>query len=228
MSTLSDIRGRVVGAVKDDAGKLANPGDYDRNIRAAIARYSRHKPDLKIVDVTGNGTQEYSLPTGWVDEFSMIISIEYPVGNVPATLLDPEDFEIYRTPAAKKIRLISATPEATETFRVAFSAPRAETTVPANDVEALVNLATSLCCEDLANAYAQTGDSTLNADVVNYRTKSGEFAARAKRLMALYKEHLGVKEDDSTPAASAVRDLDMKYPGGGERLTHPRRDRKRR
>jgi hypothetical protein len=222
MSSLSDIRGRVVGAVKDDAGKLANPDDYDRNIHGAIARYSRHRPDLDVVDVTGNGTHDYGLPTGWVDEFSMIDSIEYPSGDVPASFLDSQDYGIYRTPTADKIRLVSNEPSATETFRLTFTIPRTATTIPANDEEALVNLAASLCCEDLANAYAQTGDSTLNADVVNYRTKSTEFAARAKRLMALYKEHLGIKEGDSTSAASAVADFDEKYPGGSERLTHAR------
>ena len=51
---------------------------------------------------------------------------------------------------------------------------------------------------------------------MNYRSKSYEAAQRAKAMMKLYKEHMGIKEDDITPAASAVKDMDMKYPGGGE------------
>jgi hypothetical protein len=64
--------------------------------------------------------------------------------------------------------------------------------------------------------------------VVNYRTKSAEFSARAKRCLAIYKEHLGLKEDDVSQAAIGIADYDMKYPGGSERLTHPRWARERR
>ncbi len=63
MSVSSDIRERTIGIVKDDAAKLVNPGDYDRNINAAIYRYSKSKPDTKVIDVTGNGSHDYSLPT---------------------------------------------------------------------------------------------------------------------------------------------------------------------
>ena len=62
----------------------------------------------------------------------------------------------------------------------------------------------------------------IDADAVNYRTKSAEFAARAKRLLQLYKDHMGLKEDDTATPAAAVADHDEKYPGGFERLTHPR------
>jgi hypothetical protein len=228
MSTLADIRQKVVGLVRDDAGKLANPDDYDRNIGAALARYSRHKPALKVVDVNGNGTHDYDLPLDWVDEFSNIRSIEYPVGDVPAALLENDEHEVYQAPTAKKIRLMNESPSAAESFRVTFTILRTASTVPAGDVDAFSWLAAALCCEELANAYAQSGDSTIVADSVDYKDKSYRFASRAKRLQQLYKEHMGLKEDDSAPAASAVADLDIGYPGGGGRLTHPRRQRERR
>lgn len=224
MSELQSIIERVIGIVRDDSGKL----DYDRNINAAISIYSKHRPQLKVVDIAGNGTNDYDLPTGWSDEFSVIRSIEYPVGNIPATILDPDDYEIYQTPVAKKIRLKTVAPSASESFRVRFTVPRTDTTIPDSDIDALCNLASALCLEELANAYAQISDSTIAADSVNYRSKSQEFAQRAKRLMQLYKEHIGIKEDDITPPAVAVIDLDLGYPGGRERLTHPRWQRERR
>lgn len=222
MSDLASIRAKVTGIVSDDSGKLINPGDFDRNINAAISIYAKHRPKLKVMDVMGNGTNDYDLPTGWNDEFSIIEAIEYPIGDVPATMLDHDDYEIYQSPTAKKIRLKNATPSASESFRATFTILRTDTTIPDSDVDALCNLASALCLEELANAYAQTSDSTIAADSVNYRTKSYEFSQRAKRLMQIYKEHMGIKEDDITPPASAVVDLDMKYPGGRERLTHPR------
>lgn len=228
MSTLAEIREKVIGSVKDDSGKLVNPDDYNAKIQAAIKRYSRHRPGIKVADIVGNGTHDYALPTGWNDEFSAIKSIEYPLGDVPATMLDNDEFEIYQSPTGKKIRLLNYALAATASFRVSFTILRTDATIPDMDVDALVTLAAALCCEDLANAFIQSSDSTIGADSVNYRSKAAEAASRGKRLMQLYKEHLGIKDDDITPAASAVVDLDMKYPGGGERLTHSRWGRKRR
>lgn len=228
MTNQADIRQRIIGLVKDDAARLAVPDDYDRIISAALSRYSKHKPALKVADIVGNGSHDYDLPAGWSDEFSDIRTIEYPLGNVPASSIDSDEFELYQTPTAKKIRLINDTPSAAESFRVTFTVPRTASTVPDGDADAFTWLAASLCCEELANAYAQSGDSTMAADSVDYKDKSYRFAQRAKRLMQLYKEHLGLKDDDSVPAAAAVANLDLGYPGGGDRLTHSRRQRERR
>jgi hypothetical protein len=221
----SALLDKVISIVKDDSGKLTNPDDYSRNINAAIKIFSKHKPDTSVADVTGNGTHDYSLPTGWVDGFSIIKSIEYPVDNVPEDFLDEDDYKVYQGTSVKYIRLLTYSPSASDSFRVMFTIPRTDTTIPDNDVDALCNLAASLCLEELANAFTQTSDSTIDADSVNWRTKGYEFGQRAKRLMQLYKEHIGIKGDDVTPAASAVKDFDMKYPGGIDRLTHPRRQR---
>lgn len=228
MSKQSDIKNRVIGIVRDDSGKLIDPDDFDRIINAAINKYSKYRPALKVADVAGNGTHDYALPTGWIDEFSAIRNIEYPLGDVPESLLNGDDYAIYQSPTDKKIRLIRYSPAATESFRVTFTIPRTDATIPDNDVDALCNLAAAFCLEELANLFTQTSDPNIAADVVNYRTKSFEFTARAKRLMQLCKEHMGLKDEDITPPASAVTDLDIKYPGGGDRLTHSRYGRRRR
>lgn len=223
MSTLADIRNKVVSIVKDDGGKLTNPDDYDRIISAAMSRYSQHRPAEKVADVVGNGTHDYDLPAGWVDEFSSIRAIEFPIGNIPPELLDADSIMIYATPTGKKIRVIDYSPSASQSFRVTFTVLRTATTIPDSDVDALSWLAASLCCDEIANSYAYSGNSTIAADSVDYKSKSSEFSARAKRYEGLYKAHLGLKEIDQRPAASAVSDLDLGYPGGGDRLTHQRR-----
>lgn len=228
MSSLAEIRQKLISHVKDDAGKLTKPDDYDRNINASLGKYSKHRPDHKIVDVVGNGTHDYDLPSGWVNEFSTVKSIEFPIGDVPASFLEKDEAEVYETPTGKKLRLLNDAPSASDSFRVKFTILRTATAIPDGDIEAFTWLAASLCCEELANAYAQSGDSSIAADSVDYKDKSYRFAQRAKRLMQLYKEHLGLKEDDSVPAAVAVADLDIGYPGGGDRLTHTRRSRERR
>lgn len=228
MPTFADIRQKVVDTVKDDSGKLSNPEDFDRNIGAALNRYSAHRPYVLVADVTGNNGHDYSLPTGWSEGFSIVKAVEYPVGNVPADYIDSDEIEIYQSPAGKKLRLKADAPSVSETFRVSYTALRTYETVAASDIDAFVWLSAALCLEELATAFAQSGDSLIAADSVDYRDKTQRFASRAKRLMQLYKEQMGLKDDDITPPASATTDLDVGYPGGRDRLTHPRYLRERR
>lgn len=225
MSDLNSILDEVISIVKDDSGKLENPDDYEQGINAALMRYSRHKSLEVIDDIYGDGTIQVLLPVGWSPEFSSVLSIEYPIGDFPPTLLDEEDYIVIDRAGTVTLNFTLA---ASERVRVTYTMLRTADDIPDIDLHAFCNLAAAYCLETLANAFVQTGDSTINADVVDYRTKSSEFSARAKRLMALYKEHMGIKEDDTTPAASAVKDLSMNYPGGEDRLTHPRWARKRR
>ncbi len=242
MSTLAEIRTKVLAVVKDDSGKLelladatrlsagvvVNPDDYDRAIAESIGRYSRHRPAEAVEDIPGNGTHDVDLPGGWIDEFSTVRSVEYPVGHVPASLVENDACGIYQTPAGSRLRLVAVTPGASEAVRLTYTVMRTDSTVPAGDVDAVCNLAASLCLEWLANIFTQTGDSTIAADAVNYRSKGTEFASRARRLMQLYKEHMGLKDDDTTRPAAAIADSAQKYPGGSERLTHPEWARRRR
>jgi hypothetical protein len=228
MSVLAGLRTKVVSIVRDNSGLLVDPTDYERNIGAALTRYSKSRPAEVSADVTGDGSAQYALPTGWVEEFSAILSIEFPIGETPAAYLDPDTYELYRTPAGLKLRLLEEEPSTGASFRVTFTIPRSAITVPAQDEDAFCNLAASLCLEELANSFAHSNDPTINADSVNHRTKAQEFAARAKRHLQIYNEALGLKDGDTLPPATAVKDLDEKYPGGYERLTHHRYSRRSR
>ena len=218
----------VKAKVKDASGKLEDPADYENAIAEALNRYSKYKPLVLVVDVNGSDSRLYDVPGGWIDEFSMIASIEYPVDASQENLLDLEDYGLYRHPDGLKIRFVDAQPGTGEVFRITFTAIRTADAIPQGDLNAFTNLAASICLEILANAFLQTIDPTIDADSVNYRSKSSEAAARAKQLFKLYKDHIGIKEDDTTPPATAVADMDEKYPGGTDRLTHPRWARERR
>ncbi len=225
------IRTKVIAIVKDESGKLVNPTDYNSAIAAALTLYSKHRPDTAVKDIAGNGTHDLSLPTEWVSEYSWVISAEYPAGQIPEILLDADAYSLYEDATAVKLRIIDSAPSASETVRLTFAIPRTAATIPAGDLEAFCFLTAALCLEMLADAFVQLGDSLIAADAVNYRTKSAEAAARAKRFMQLYRDHMGIKDDDgsaSPAAAVAVADYDEKYPGGLERLTHPRWARRKR
>ncbi len=216
---------KVKRLVQDASGKLEST-DFDQILDHAIRQYSKHRPDEKVVDIVGNSTHDYDLPAGWSAEFSQISRIEYPIGGMPEELLDADEYYIYKTPTGSKLRMVSATPPATASFRVTFTIPRTDISIADNDVDAVTMLAASFCLEVLATRYVDTSDPTIAADMVNYRSKSSEAASRAKTLRGLYKEHIGMKEDDGTPPAAVVSSSELNYPGGMDRLTHPRRARR--
>jgi hypothetical protein len=224
----SSLIDNVIAMVKDSSGKLINPADFAAAISTALRTYSKHRPDQAVVDIQGNGTNDYDLPEGWVEGFSEILSVEYPLDQVPEYFLENDEYKIYQTPTGKKVRLLYEKLDASKTFRMTFSVPRTEETVLPNDIEAVADLATSVALGVLANIFLQTSDPTIGADVVNYRSKSQEATSRAKQHAADYGKHMGIKDTDVTPAASAVTSFEEDYPGGIGRLTHPRWARRKR
>ena len=194
----------TIAKVKDDSGKLEAPGDYTANIAEALKRYSKDRPRLVCADLAGNAGNDLTLPDNWSEGLSSIISIEYPIGDVPETLLDSRDWELYQTPTVKRLRLLYEKPAVGASVRMLYSIMHDEASVPAADLEAVANLAASLCCRQLAAAFGQTGDSLIQADVVNYRSKTDEFRRLAESLEGLYKAHLGIKANDTTSAAMAT------------------------
>lgn len=207
----------VKGKVKDDSGRLTDDDDYLPAIAAALERYSGHRPLRAIADLAGNGTADLALPDDWEAEFSRALLVEYPVGLVPESLVPSGEWSLYRTPEAECLRLIRAKPEIGETVRLTYTLPRAEASVAKGDLDAVADLAASICSATLAALFAQTSDPTISADSVNHRSKSAEFSALAKRQRQLYLDHFGIS-DDGGPAAAWT----TAAPAQGDRirLTH--------
>jgi hypothetical protein len=205
-------------------------------IGQAVKTYSKHRPRICTEDEAGTGAFDYavSLLAEWSDGFSAIQQVEYPVDDASESTetLDEDDWRIYTKPAGDYLRFLANVPVAGESFRVTYKALHicddTQCTVKAIDEEAVQSLAAACYCEMLAAYFAQNQDSTIKADSVEHTSKTRDFSARAKAFRKIYQEHLGFKDNDSVSAAAAVSDLDLKYPGGGERLTHPRSGRKTR
>lgn len=205
--------------VKDTSGKLDDPTDFENNIAAAIYKYSEDRPRLVCSDIPGEDGPDIALPADWAAGLSSISAIEYPIGTVPESLLDSRDWRFYRTPTDTFIRFAAVSPASSAEVRLLYNALHTELTIPASDLDAVADLAAAKCFLQLAAAFGQTGDPTIAADSVNYRTKTGEFTALAKKSESLYKNHLGIKEGDTTGAAMATAPPpDSRRP----RLTHGR------
>jgi hypothetical protein len=196
-----DFVTEVMGKVKDSAHQLDDPADFESGIGEALKRYSNDRARILVADIPGAGTHDYPLPAGWNDGFSTVDSVEYPAGQVPECILDPRDYRLYQDPEGLKLRILSTTPGEGTTIRLSFTALHSMVTVPEVDQDAVVNLAASFCLRRLAALFLQTGEPMINADVVNYRSKGDEATRRANDLEKQYKNYLGLKDGDTTPAA---------------------------
>jgi hypothetical protein len=223
MKTIPEIQELVAGQIQDTAAKLSTD-DLRTAIEEALGgRYSKDRPLRVIADLTGDGAQfEWDTATiaDWEKGFSRIAGIEYPQGQRPPAMLANDDWELYETPTGRSLRFRFALAGG-QVARVSFTAPHAldASSMPDADFYAVGALGASLAARKLAAVYAQIGDSSLSADTVNYRTKSQEYMALAKRLEQDYANLLGTDPERSAPAASRTAAWTGETAGGG-RLTH--------
>lgn len=201
MATLIDM---IRPKIKDGSGKITDPDDLILAATEALNRYSKARPLEVVVDIAGAGTYDVALPIDWNDGFSEIRQIEYPAGRIPANIIDRRDYSVYAAPTGKVLRILIAQPGADELVRQTYTIPHSEDTAPACDLEAIANLAASICLRQLAAAFGQSSDSTIQADTVNYHSKADEFRRLADSFEKLYKTHLGIKDNDTVAAASVV------------------------
>lgn len=201
-------------------------------IDMAIKKYSKDKPKIRVQDITGDSGFEYAVSalTYWADDFSVIKTIEYPVDDddeTPDILLD-EEWMVYEKTTGKVIRFLEDEPNTDESFRVTYTALHvcsdSTCTISSIDENAVQALAASFCCEMLAVKYTPIGDSTIDADSVDHKSKASEYARRAKGLKQIYLEHMGIKEGQSPPV-SINYDWDINPSWGTDRATHPRKHR---
>ncbi len=232
MSTLSDytaaIEDMVPGSHPVEAADLE-----DLKVKAvakAMNGHAKHKPVLVVEDIAGNGGFDYALAdlAAWVQEFSQIRQVEYPVDDSDENpnVLDAADWTIYAKPSGKVLRFLNSKPSAAESIRITYTGRHSCTaiscTVAAGDEEAVQSLAASSYCQFLAAAYAQDQDSTIAADTVNQAPRHNAFLKLAKEYRQQYDEHMGITAG-KPKAAVAIADQDVNYPGGMDRLTHPGR-----
>ena len=221
--TIPEFQELAAGHLQDGALKLS-PAEIVRAIEEAIAgRYSKDRPQKRVADLAGDGaTFEWSVAgiTGWEEGFSRVVEIEYPQGERSPIYLEGGEWLLYAAPTGRFLRFAFA-PGAGKTARVRFTAPHAAdaSTVPDSDFYAVGALAASLAARRLAAIHAQTGDSTIAADTVNYRSKAQEYMTLARHLEKEYENLLGTDPERSSPASSRTAAWQGKT-AGGERLTH--------
>lgn len=234
---IQDFVDEIPNVFSDDADRLGGTTGavYPALVaRAILERYSQDAPLEIVSDVEGNGTDLLDLPvapgTGeqpvFEPNFSVIESIEYPIGQQPPQFVLDSDLRVYRTPTGYQILINFDAPPVGQSLRVMWTARHLAngSTVPDKDFYAVVDFAASLAAEKLASFYVGTGDSTLQADVVQYRSKSAEMLKVAAALRKRYFNHMGIEEgagagDEQKPAI-AMGNQFLEQNSGVDRLVH--------
>jgi hypothetical protein len=200
-------------------------------ISKAVKRYSLDRPVELAEDESGDGGYDYPLTllASWIEGFSAIKKIEYPITADlydNANILTDDAWMIYRKPAGKVIRFLEDQPKTTETMRITYTTLHqcddTQCTVPDADAEAVQILAAAGFCDMLATYFAQDQDSTIKADSVDHKSKSADYAARAKVYRQQYFNHLGIQEGQVVPAGT-TRAVQPRPSWRSDQLTHPRK-----
>lgn len=225
MPGIIDFQNKMNALLQDDNNILTQP-EKDIAIQMAVKYYSRLRAAEKVADIAGTGVYDYTLPTDWVDGASTVKQVEYPAGEQQPVYLYLEDITLYRTAAALKLRFLKISPAAGKTIRLTYTGLHTVTagsaSIPISDEDAVSALAAAYACEALSTHYAKTTEPTLQADVVDHRSKSQEFAGRAKRLRQIFLSSLGIREENEVAPASGTRDWFTDSSWGEDRLLHPR------
>lgn len=220
---LSDYQTLVDDLVRDDAGKIGT-SQRDAAIATAVIRYSDDRPRRTVADVIGAG-QMLDVPAGWVRDFSVIESIEYPVGKIPPRRIAADRHCIYESPDGPQIQLLDAL-AAASALRVCYTVRHlvgdTDDTIPLSHREAVANYAAAILCDQLSALYANESDSTIQADSVQQGSKSAAYRSKARDYRKAYQDALGVQEKTSVPAGVVVQ-LNGTDSFGGPRLQHPPR-----
>jgi len=229
---IAEIDSRLL-ALEDEADAT----DKERAAKSALTTYSKDKPDVRTNDITGDGGFSFTVNStnlpGFVLFSSQIRGIEYPYDSTQAepNWIESENWKILPSGTTHVLRMLNGIePTSSEMVRVHYSQPYVfagdpdQVTMPDIDFYAVCDLATSYTLEGIANKLTALGQSTIEADTVNYRTKSTEARANAKTFFKRYADHMGIDEKGGKARAVAVvTDVDAEYSFQSDFLTHPRR-----
>lgn len=217
--SLAAIQQLVSNLVRDDNAKVSNI-QRDEAIELALQQYSTDRPRATVEDLTSLGGKVLALPAGWQADFSAIRSLEYPIGNVPPTYIDTDDFSLYQEPDEEVIHLVdglAAGAEVRSTYTTRHILTALADTIPDKEREPFACLAASVLCDQLAAFYSNRSDSTIQADTVDYQSQAREYRAQAKTYYAKYLNKLGLQEKRSVSSGEVVQ-LKRDNSFGGPRM----------
>jgi hypothetical protein len=192
-----------------------------------VSRYSADAPRVRVEDVTSvAGGQRLPVPSGWIDGWSEVRALEYPIGQIPSSLIGLDAVSVYDTPDGPElVLLISLLPS--DQVRVSYTEFHALTTLastlPTRHERAVACLAASDLCGQLSAHYATEGAPTLAADTADHIGKTERYRSRARDLAAEYSNVVGAARSDRQKPAMASAVIESRDSLGRRTLFHPPR-----
>ncbi len=232
--TLDDVRADVNMELQDDK-PFFQADEVDLAIQLALRRVNRDKPLRDVVEVSGDGTQDYAVPTNYVKGFSQIKDIEFPSGEIPPLFIEQDDsWREYEDPTAtprSRILFLDRTPTATEKFRVTYTRPHSLTNVSTTSTvedqdtfQAIVYKSLSNIFRAKGSKFLESNDPVIGSDTVDFGAKGQSFLFLAGEWNAEYKSVVGLVPGE-TVADDAFAEKDVVFGFGEAALFHPRSQR---
>lgn len=203
--TLAQWVDKVRSILRDTEGvDLTAPQVETVGVRPALARYSTDRPYETTIEVAGDGSAYFDLPTGWLIGFSRVLSIEYPANQNPPAYLDSGTYELVRKPADASVRqiLLDEAPAVGQEVRFNFTLPWPTPTDTAGDdkvddvaFEAVAHLAAALCCDHLASEAARDRAGVLASTLVIGRDRADALRDQADQLRGVYESFVALTSD---------------------------------
>src|SRR5574342_152365 len=122
------------------------------------------------------------------------------------------------TPKLKKLAyliFLSITPSTTDVFKINYTKTHIvsevsdDNTVLAKHQDAFEHLAAAFVAYAISAKYANTQDPSIDADAVDYGSKSTQWREVADAEMKLYEDHVGLNQEKRTEAASTLFKLNL-------------------
>ncbi len=184
-SSLVTYRASLKVYLKDAIAVLTDPGDLTQALVKASEKYNRRRPFRKTVELAGSSDRKVAVPSDWLENFSEIVAIEYPLNETPTSYIYKKFYRIKAEPSGLLIEFLDDYPGDSSNFYLTYtirhSITEAASTVYAHDEEIFVTLAASYAAEMIESKYSDTVDSEMGADAVGFRDKAEKFASLSRQ-----------------------------------------------
>jgi hypothetical protein len=217
--------------LREDAKRL-KANDWLVIAEQSRQHISRDRPREVIADITGNGTKTYTLGSGttalWVNRFSKIRTVEYPIGSDPVAVLQSDSWFLYRSATdTEQLKFKNDSPGASETFRILFTTRHAfdptSSSIDDEDKAIIGLLLGHYGALALVSDFLKPNRSNLPNDSVDFSQKATDMMTLAKELLDKYAKLVSGKSAEVKTYATLVKDFDMISSQGEDYILNPTR-----
>lgn len=213
-------------------GGLKPPQPIQTYVAHALEEHTRHRPRNIIHDITGDGDEDYALPSTYVRDQSFVTRVRWvPSADFgePAQYMTPEDWEVkLADDDTFLIHFFRHVPSSADKVIVEFNAPHVlddtTSTIETRDESPFKALVAAYVLEDMGRAAIARRDGATDALLDPRIEEAAEFRRQGKVQRDIYNHHIGVSESDAggqtQRAAVVISDIDSPIGTGLNRTRH--------